>query len=190
MAAFPYPAAQPVQHKAFAYWLQSHLKVLQCWVSDGNGAPGWEAYLTGLSEMRQWQLSPTTARLEKKHGQPRSKNILSLFPLSLTIHDNLSCSQGCLPHSLITYKAKIRSGRHISLRYLISAVSSFQLKEPGIVRGNQLLLQEFSAPADFFIQDHLNFECIWQLMFILLYHTDAEECWPHDILRCHDMSNK
>lgn len=27
-------------------------------------------------------------------------------------------------------------------------------------------------------------------MFILLYHPDAEECWSHDILRCHGMSNK
>lgn len=45
-----FPIQQPVQHKAFAYWLQSQLKVLQCLmgVSDGNGAPGWEAYLTGL----------------------------------------------------------------------------------------------------------------------------------------------
>lgn len=94
------------------------------------------------------------------------------------------------PHPFITYKAKIRSGRHISLGYPISAVSPFQLEEPGIVKENQLLLQKFSAPADFSIQDHLNFECIWQLLFILLYHTDAEECWSHDILRCHDMSNK
>lgn len=82
-----------------------------------------------------------------------------------------------------------------------SGISDFsslsQPKEPEILKGDQLLLQQFPAPAEFSTQDHFSFECIWQLTFILLYHTEAnlsftdvEECWSWDIFRCHDNSKK
>lgn len=72
-----FPIQQPVQHKAarFAYWLQSQLKVLQCLmgVSDGDGAPGWEAYLTGLSEMRQWHYQQQQQGWKKNMDSPDPK---------------------------------------------------------------------------------------------------------------------
>jgi len=50
----------------------------------------------------------------------------------------------CVP---FTYKAKIRPGRRKSLGYEMSAASPFQLREPEILKGDQLLLQQFPAPA-------------------------------------------
>lgn len=167
MAAFPHPAAQgicilttvsvegaAVPHRGF-----------QMVMVPQAGRCIWQAYIWNEAVT----LSSTTARLGKKTWTPQIQKDLVPSPLSLIIHDNLSCSQGCLPHPLITYKAKIRSGRP----EIPDFSSLSQLKEPGTVKGNQLLLQKFSEPADFTIQDHLNFECIWQLIFILLYHTDS-----------------
>lgn len=76
------PCSSPMQHKAFAYWLQTQLKVLQhvMGISDGDGVLQlqagrhiWQTYIWNEAVT----LSSITARLEKKQGQTRSKKILS-----------------------------------------------------------------------------------------------------------------
>lgn len=68
-AAFPHPAARA----AFAYWLQSQLKVLQCLmgVSDGDGAPRWEVYLTGLHLKRGSDTITNNSKAAKKKAMDR-----------------------------------------------------------------------------------------------------------------------
>lgn len=159
-------------------------------------APGWETYLTGLHLKRGSDIIINNSKAGKNKDRPDPKRPCP-FP-TLTICSCQFVTLSCVsPHPSLPTKPKIRPGWHTSLGYLISAASPFQLEEPEILKGDQLLLQQFPTPADFSIQDHLGFEGLWQLTFILLYHTeanssftDAEECWSWDIFRCHNVSNK
>ena len=99
-----------MQHKSFAYWLQTQLKVLQ-WVvgvSNGDGALQpqagrhiWQAYIWNESGT----LSPLTARLEKNKDRPDLKRPCP-FPI-LTICSCLFVTPSCVsPHCSLPTKPK------------------------------------------------------------------------------------
>lgn len=181
----PSPFSSPMQHKAFAYWLESDYKVLQ----DATGVSGMDCvpasgcgkYLEGLHLKQGWGIINNSW---KNQGQPLEKNKDErLLSLSHSYYLFLPVSHTCdsPTHPFLPTKTQ-KSG--------ISHFSSLSLLTRGVRNIRRSTPPPDSSREDTLLWVHLAMNFYSALPEAKWSFSEAQKYWSPDIFRCHDISNK
>lgn len=156
-------------------------------VSDGDGAPGWEVYLTGLH--LKWgsdTIINNSKAGEKNMDTPDPKRscpfpVVTNYSWQFVMLSRVSSPP---PHYL-QGQNQVRK----------TWDTWFQQSLPTQRARNSK--RKSTPPPEVFRTSRLHHTGSPQLwvhlaanIYSALPHWFLEECWPHDILRCHDMTNK